>query len=167
MSQGVEQTKEELFEWSASRTISDRSRLLVGHHISQISCGGSRAAARLDNRQLYVWGDGRNGQLGLGPDTKRTDTPTLSEIVSKEIVRQVWCGFAQTAVVTEGKTFYIWGLDCFKGPVYDPEPINQLSSEHISEVAFGPSVTIVLLGKSSHSTYSLTKQISCSSASLS
>lgn len=39
---------------------------LRGKNVVSISCGGMHSACVLNNGELYMWGMGRNGQLGRG-----------------------------------------------------------------------------------------------------
>ena len=62
----------------------------------QVSCGAEHSAAVTDNGELYVWGSGSEGQLGLG--TAECELPSLLKFRSK--VKLVACGYYHTAVVT-------------------------------------------------------------------
>lgn len=53
---------------------------------------------RTDDGKVYVWGDGRSGQLGLGDSCKKVDEPTLLPLQSRAL--KVWCGPLQTSVFT-------------------------------------------------------------------
>ena len=55
----------------------------------------------LDNGELYVWGSGSEGQLGLG--TSECELPSLLKFRSK--VKFVACGYYHTAVIT-GNSLY-------------------------------------------------------------
>lgn len=55
----------------------------------------------LDNGELYVWGSGSEGQLGLG--ISECELPTLLKFRSK--VTLVDCGYYHTAVITGNYPF--------------------------------------------------------------
>lgn len=137
--------KRELYEWGKSYRINEQSKLLPGKEVHSISCGGSHSAALLNDGTLYVWGDGRSGQLGLGSEIKKADTPLQVKSLAEERVVGVWCGFAQTAAFTASGTLYTWGFDCFCGPVYEPKVLQKYRNAHVNEVAFGPSMAIALM----------------------
>lgn len=61
----------------------------------------------LDNGELYVWGSGSEGQLGIGVD--ECERPVLLKFKSK--IRVVSCGYYHTAFVT-GKNIYFSKLKC-------------------------------------------------------
>ena len=113
------------------------------------------AAVSLGN-SVYVWGKGREGQLGLGKEVLFRDEPTLVPLYSPTShpikVQSVSCGPLQTAIITDKGELYMWGL-LSKGPTYLPE--QQLFNEEKNQVkcvAFGPSWTLALLSNPSSST---------------
>ena len=62
------------------------------NHTAAITCGG----------QLFVWGDGKHGQLGLGPRIKQSSRPYLVGSFKSTKVRMVACGRMHTLVVSLG-----------------------------------------------------------------
>ena len=143
MSASIDKNKLELCEWGKGQRILEKPRLLKGKKVKQIACGGSHSAALLEDGKVYIWGDGRSGQLGLGPDEKTVELPTL--ITGLEPVTQIWCGFAQTAVYTEKNRLFMWGFDPFEGPIFTPKNIREFDKIRISEITFGPTTTYALI----------------------
>ncbi|XP_028414722.1 X-linked retinitis pigmentosa GTPase regulator-like [Dendronephthya gigantea] len=73
--------------------------------INHVSCGAEHSAAVTGNGELYVWGSGSEGQLGLG--ISECELPTLLKFRSK--VTLVDCGYYHTAVITELGKLYTFG----------------------------------------------------------
>ncbi|CAB4011045.1 Hypothetical predicted protein [Paramuricea clavata] len=73
--------------------------------ITQVSCGAEHSAALAENGELYVWGSGSEGQLGLG--IAECEVPSLLKFRSK--VAFVACGYYHTAVITELGKLYTFG----------------------------------------------------------
>jgi X-linked retinitis pigmentosa GTPase regulator len=53
--------------------------------------------------EVYVWGCGTEGQLGLGPEIERQIMPKLLQFDDKVV--QIACGYYHTMFVT-GNVFY-------------------------------------------------------------
>ena len=66
---------------------------IEGQTIKQAACGFDHSACVTESGELYTWGDGKEGQLGLG-DVWQTDLPTKVEIESKAV--KVLCGAKYT-----------------------------------------------------------------------
>lgn len=140
--------KSEIYEWGSGAKILSQPRLLWGKRVRQIVCGGGHAAALLVKGGLYVWGDGRNGQLGLGPDVKHVAEPELvpsMQCRARRTVEKVWCGYVQTAVRTVEDQLFVWGYDSFKGPVWTPELISSTANERVEDISFGPTCTAMIV----------------------
>ena len=60
--------------------------------VEQIACGHSHSACITSNQQLYVWGVGLNGKLGLGMDSQNELTPTLVQDLSAIKIERVFLG---------------------------------------------------------------------------
>lgn len=81
------------------------TRVLVGvedKRIKKVSCGAAHSAAITESGQLYVFGCGDGGRLGLGVGRyKSCMVPTLVESLLHEKVSSVSCGNSVTLVCTE------------------------------------------------------------------
>ena len=75
-----------------------------GRRVRQISCGRLHTAAVTMSGDLFMWGSGDGGRLGMGEnDLTNKTTPTLVEYLASMDVR-VWrvaCGASHTMIVTE------------------------------------------------------------------
>ena len=87
------------------------TKVIVGNNrcIRKISCGAAHTAVVTDNGQLYVFGCGDGGRLGLGKREYKYDTvftPQLVESLEHEHISSVTCGNSTTFAVTEVK--HVW-----------------------------------------------------------
>ena len=58
----------------------------------------------LESKEIYVMGDNKYNQIGLGRGTRNVDKPTY--LMKKENIKEVICGFYFTFVLLEnGETF--------------------------------------------------------------
>jgi len=78
--------------------------------IAQISLHpeGKHILALSQNREVYSWGIGENGQLGLG-DIKAEEIPTQLRSLSGKNVVFVAAGGSHSAAITEDGALYTWG----------------------------------------------------------
>ena len=80
----------------------------------QVSAGAGHACLVHKSGQLYSWGVGGSGRLGLdvslgGDPQKDTHIPTLVQALSGRPVLRVDCGYSHTAAVVGGGDLYVWG----------------------------------------------------------
>ncbi|XP_069150390.1 PH, RCC1 and FYVE domains-containing protein 1-like [Solanum lycopersicum] len=66
--------------------------------VTQISSGSNHVAVLTSKGNVYTWGKGSNGQLGLG-DTKNRNFPALVEGLRDRQVEHVACGSNSTAAI--------------------------------------------------------------------
>lgn len=74
-----------------------------GRRVRQVACGRLHTAAVTMSGDLFMWGAGDGGRLGMGEDMSNKTVPTLVEYLSSMDVR-VWrvaCGASHTIIVTE------------------------------------------------------------------
>ncbi|BFZ10136.1 hypothetical protein BsWGS_13176 [Bradybaena similaris] len=86
----------------------------VPNHVSSIpdpvkwvACGSSHTVALTEFGECYVFGEGENGQLGLGTELLSTSTPTHLQLPFK--VAWVFCGQDFTALISEKGQLYTFG----------------------------------------------------------
>ncbi|XP_027345845.1 PH, RCC1 and FYVE domains-containing protein 1-like [Abrus precatorius] len=136
---------------------------LEGLRVSYVSCGPWHTAIVTSAGQLFTFGDGTFGALGLG-DHRSTNIPREVDTLKGLRITKVACGVWHTAAVVEvmnesvessthsssGRLF-TWG-DGDKGqlghgdrePRLAPDCVIALSTENICRVACGDSLTIAL-----------------------
>ncbi len=72
------------------------------------SCGAKHMMALTEENQIFVWGTGENGRLGLG-DTKGRNVPTVVDQLINQQITFIACGESHSfAVANSGDTFS-WG----------------------------------------------------------
>jgi alpha-tubulin suppressor-like RCC1 family protein len=81
------------------------TRVLIGaedRSIKKLSCGSAHTAVVTEAGQLYIWGCGDGGRLGLGVGQLATRfEPTLVDVLRNERIASVSCGNVTTVVSTE------------------------------------------------------------------
>ena len=76
-------------------------------YITRIDCGASGSAFILSDGRCFVVGSNKNGQLGVGSDTKETSTPVLLDLPP---VAKAALGSNFSALLTEGGDIYTCGF---------------------------------------------------------
>lgn len=78
------------------------TRLLIPScKVVSVSCGACHTACIGRSGELYVWGCGDGGRLGLGRDRMSTqDTPTLVHSLCHERISDINCGTSTTLALT-------------------------------------------------------------------
>lgn len=80
----------------------------------QISAGTAHACIIHKTGQLYAWGVGTSGRLGLDvteSDDPQADSaqPRLVQALSERPVLRVSCGYSHTGAIVSGGDLYMWG----------------------------------------------------------
>ena len=97
--------------------VSVPTRVLIGQEdrkARKISCGAAHSAVITQSGQLYIWGCGDGGRLGLGHRERKYDSvyvPTLVETMMDQRLSSVTCGNSTTLVVTEIKSEWVGAQD--------------------------------------------------------
>lgn len=135
---------------------------MEGIHVSYVSCGPWHTAIVTSSGQLFTFGDGSFGALGLG-DLSSTNTPREVETLKGLRTTRVSCGVWHTAAAVEVATesmessrhsrgkLFTWG-DGDKGqlghgdsePRLVPQCVIALDNQNICQVACGHSLTVAL-----------------------
>ncbi|RYG70388.1 hypothetical protein EON64_00275 [archaeon] len=91
------------------------TKIMVGvedKRVRKISCGAAHSAVITEMGQLYVFGCGDGGRLGLGYNRFGTCyVPTLVECLLHEKILSVSCGNATTIVCTEINKVWVGDMD--------------------------------------------------------
>jgi alpha-tubulin suppressor-like RCC1 family protein len=72
--------------------------LLESEIVRQISSGSSHVAVLTANGEVFTWGKGTEGQLGLG-DYNNRSSPTLVETLEGRYVESIACGYNFTSAI--------------------------------------------------------------------
>eukprot|EP00922_Rhytidocystis_sp_ex-Travisia-forbesii_P069899 GHVS01104376.1.p1 GENE.GHVS01104376.1~~GHVS01104376.1.p1 ORF type:complete len:573 (+),score=92.44 GHVS01104376.1:178-1896(+) len=119
--------------------------------VKQVTCGSHHSAAVSDTGDLFMWGLGHAGQLGLG-EAKGGNQPRLvrGPLVQQVIVK-VSCGDQHTAAITETGSLFSWGLGTSgrlghgsEQSEYTPRLVAALSPYFIVDVACGAFHSLAL-----------------------
>ncbi|ETV68259.1 hypothetical protein, variant 1 [Aphanomyces astaci] len=81
---------------------------LDGLDVVQVAAGEYHSAALTASGQVYTWGLGKDGQLGLGTNDDRNIPRKLSELDGLHIV-QVACGGGHTVCVSADGNLWVFG----------------------------------------------------------
>ncbi|XVF04869.1 hypothetical protein REPUB_Repub05bG0122200 [Reevesia pubescens] len=76
--------------------------------VEEISCGAYHVAVLTSRTEVYTWGKGANGRLGLG-DADDRNSPTLVEALKDKQVKSIACGTNFTAAICLHK--WVSGVD--------------------------------------------------------
>ncbi|CAB4268476.1 unnamed protein product [Prunus armeniaca] len=81
---------------------------LMKSFVEEIACGAYHVAVLTSRTEVYTWGKGANGRLGLG-DTEDKFSPTLVEALKDKQVKSIVCGTNFTAAICLHK--WVSGID--------------------------------------------------------
>ncbi|TYZ65813.1 hypothetical protein PybrP1_010746 [[Pythium] brassicae (nom. inval.)] len=102
------------------RAVARKVMSLLRERVVHASCGGAHTAVLTDAHEVFTFGRGRNGRLGLG-DTKWRDTPhPVTAFARRPPTREaaagaaaavvhVVCGWNFTAALARDGSVYTWG----------------------------------------------------------
>ncbi|GBG27735.1 Protein kinase, putative [Hondaea fermentalgiana] len=113
-----------------------------------IAAGRYHSAGVTDDGEVYTWGEGDSGQLGLG-DLESQRVPTLVTSLGRNgadvKVVQVTCGAAHTVALTETRAVYVWGNDQRgANPKLLPQNVDALSGSSVRDLCCGSFETYAL-----------------------
>lgn len=107
----------------------------------QVACGFAYTAAVTVDGQVYTWGAGENGRLGLG-DERDKFSPCLVEM-GRERVKQIFAGSVHTCALLETGHVYSWGKSEYTGhgfaqDVLSPLLLDGFDGQSIVQISVGP-----------------------------
>lgn len=134
---------------------------LEGEGIVDVAIGPTHGAAISDGGDLYTWGGGVYGQLGIGDFDVHHEPTILESMQDGSVVRQLVCGHDHTVAVSDRGVGYAWGFansgklglgvmerEGVERPFsrYFPTPIiiDRLKRVHVAQVACGPNHSMAL-----------------------
>lgn len=95
----------------------------IQHPIRQLSCGGHHTVALTTEGDLYVWGEAREGQLGLSEEPIAGITPTfvpltefqkaMKPALKSSKIERVCCGGYHTLFILSNGTVYACGKNTY------------------------------------------------------
>lgn len=90
------------------QTMPAQVKALQGEHVVDIKCGEKHSAVLTSGGDVFTWGDGSLGQLGLG-DFRKQHTPHRVMELQGKMILQVSCGAFHTACIDKDEQVYTWG----------------------------------------------------------
>lgn len=90
-------------------TLSIKEIKSIQQKVVKVSAGSIFSACLTDGGDLYVWGNGEQGQLGLGNNIKGVDSPTIIASLKKETIIDVQCGESHMICLSQNGKLYGWG----------------------------------------------------------
>lgn len=83
---------------------------LEGRRVVQAAIGAAHVALLTDDGEVFSYGSGSSGQLGLGPQVTAADAPTrVTHALDSVSIVHVACGARHTAAVTSSASLITWG----------------------------------------------------------
>jgi hypothetical protein len=76
--------------------------------MKQVACGTHHTLALSENSEVFAWGAGEYGKLGIGDEEKHT-SPVLVEELQGKGVRAVACGGFHSVALSDTGSVYCWG----------------------------------------------------------
>ena len=92
----------------------------ISHKIVKISAGNIFSVCLSDMGQVFVWGNGEQGQLGLGISIKSINFPTLVSSLRHEFIVDIVCGESSVLTISHSGNVYGWGKG-IAGKFYDEQ----------------------------------------------
>lgn len=84
-------------------------KALAKLRVVKVSAGSIFSACLTDSGQVYVWGNGEQGQLGLGNRVKFAEFPLLVDTLSTEFTIDIVCGESHVICLTQSGKLFGWG----------------------------------------------------------
>ncbi|XP_061683711.1 serine/threonine-protein kinase Nek8 isoform X3 [Syngnathoides biaculeatus] len=85
---------------------------LLGYELVQVSCGASHVLAMTNEREVFAWGRGDNGRLGLGARDTR-NCPRQVCLPSRFEPQKVLCGVDCSMIISAGNRIVACGSNRF------------------------------------------------------
>lgn len=121
--------------------------------LKQVVCGGKHFIALSELGEVYTWGNGSSGQLGLGPKPGTKQQPTLVEAFVGNPVTNVCANGAQSSAITATKQVFTWGWvgGNAKEIKWTPLECSQLMGKDVLQIVLGVYHRAVLVAGSAGS----------------
>jgi alpha-tubulin suppressor-like RCC1 family protein len=123
--------------------------------VRSLACGGSHMVCLSQDGQVFTWGAGDMGQLGLGEDVQGCDIPQLVPGVGPKsggAIIHCAAGAEHTVVISNQGSVYAFGNAGkgqlgvpASGAVFTPTKVKTLEGHPIGQVACGDEFTLAVL----------------------
>uniref|UniRef100_A0A672KE29 Probable E3 ubiquitin-protein ligase HERC3 n=1 Tax=Sinocyclocheilus grahami TaxID=75366 RepID=A0A672KE29_SINGR len=84
-------------------------RALDAQKIAGVSCGQAHSLAVNEQGQVFAWGAGEGGQLGLGTAEEAVHVPRLIKKLCEHRISQVMCGNQHCIALSKDGQLFVWG----------------------------------------------------------
>lgn len=125
-----------------STVVSDLD-ILKRFEVERSSCGFAHSAVVTESGELWIWGSGSHGQLGVKTDFDFTKPVLLKQLINHKI-ESVSCGYNFTVALTSDRQVFSWGINehgCLgHGDTQQrdtPHPIGELEGAGVEMIAAG------------------------------
>ncbi|XP_077397155.1 serine/threonine-protein kinase Nek8 isoform X2 [Festucalex cinctus] len=109
---------------------------LLGYELVQVSCGASHVLAMTNEREVFTWGRGDNGRLGLGTQDTH-NCPQQVCLPAQFEAQKVMCGVDCSMIISSGNSILACGSNRFNKLGLDkitsgeePSPSSQVEEVH-------------------------------------
>ena len=120
---------------------------LDGTLLRHVALGNCHGGAITDEGEVYMWGGGAFGELGLGDDVEESPRPRLLAALRGRRVVSLACGFYHTACVTDDGVVWTWDGARWPARAWggEPTPVRGMP-RHVpcTSVACGHHATLAL-----------------------
>ena len=82
---------------------------LKDRFVIQVSCGEVHSLALTNIGDVYAWGRGFEGQLGIAKNFETSSTPKYLKYFYNNPVTYIACGAYHSLAITQEKKLYGWG----------------------------------------------------------
>jgi alpha-tubulin suppressor-like RCC1 family protein len=76
--------------------------------VVKVAAGALFSACLTEEGRMYIWGNGEQGQLGLGNTIRKADLPTLQQALKEEVLDLI-CGENSLICITKSGKAHGWG----------------------------------------------------------
>jgi len=84
---------------------------LLKQNVRCVAAGSKHCVAVTEKGQLFSWGKGEQGELGLGPNVTSSTSPFIMTSMMREVFTSVACGKQHSLAITKAGNIYAWGLN--------------------------------------------------------
>ncbi|KAI9913528.1 hypothetical protein PsorP6_006196 [Peronosclerospora sorghi] len=93
--------------------------------IVDFSAGEGHSLALNEFGQVFAWGRGREGQLGLGESSTMVSTPRrIHSVLAGQVVTKIACGESHSLALTSTGDVFMWGLLPVAKPIQNVEDVS-------------------------------------------
>ena len=107
---------------------------------SGIYSGSSFVVVLSEDDELFVWGNNKYGELGVGKGDSTVKLPTRLHFPKDEPVTEVACGCSHSIALTTSGAVYFWGGMCHEEIHWTPTEVfqdDELDRSKVISVACG------------------------------